>query len=165
MQPHGVYRGAPTCQTGQTGQTQASRPRNTHTAAAIKQAKHYPCGTSSPEPNHTAACNPTGYIVTHQLVRQVRQVRQVRHKRHAPATCTPPQPSSCLAPVCLPQRSPERGEATSQPLLSFFLLSFFFTWKKKRRRSRSVRRCSQRLCRRVRSRWRGWSRRDVPLPI
>jgi len=34
---------------------------------------------------------PTGYIVTHQLVRQV---RQVRHKRHAPATCTPPLPSS-----------------------------------------------------------------------
>ncbi len=34
---------------------QASRPRNMHTAAAIKQAKHYPCGKSSPEPNQTAA--------------------------------------------------------------------------------------------------------------
>ena len=101
--PTGYIVTPPSCQTRQTcqtGQTQASRPRNTHTAVAIKQAKHYPCGNSSLEPNHTAACKPTGYIVTHQLVRQVRQVRQVRHKRHAAATCTPPQPSSCPAYPC-----------------------------------------------------------------
>ncbi len=135
MQTHGVYRGLP--RRSPSGRRraphhhfislislislmQAPRRRNTHTTVAIKQAKHYPCGTSSPEPNHTAACKPTGYIVTHQLVRQVRQVRQVRHKRHAPATCTPPLPSSkqSFTPtVNLPIALPHGNSARCIPLL------------------------------------------------
>ena len=43
---------------------QAPHPRNTHTAVAIKQAKHYPCGNFSPEPNHTAAGKPSGDHMT-----------------------------------------------------------------------------------------------------
>ena len=85
---------------------QASRPRNTHTTAAIK----LPCITLTVNfrPSQTALrfCKPTGYPEachgvarqgedgrTH-LVRQVRQVRQVRHKCHAPATRIPPLPSN-----------------------------------------------------------------------
>ncbi len=47
----GVYRDAPFCQTSQTGQTsqtQASRHRDTHTPADIKQAKHTPSATLVP---------------------------------------------------------------------------------------------------------------------
>ena len=43
------------------------RPRNTHTPATIKQA--LPRGTSSPEPNHTAASKPTGYPAAHPFLR------------------------------------------------------------------------------------------------
>ncbi len=42
---------------------QASRPRCPHTPAVIKLPA-YPCGNSSPEPNHRAASKPTGYPVT-----------------------------------------------------------------------------------------------------
>ena len=69
MQTHGVYRDAPTCQTGPTGPTgptQASRPRRLHTAVAIKLPA-YPCGISSPAPNQPETCKPTGYTVAHPL--------------------------------------------------------------------------------------------------
>ena len=88
MQTHGVYRDAPTCPTGptgQTGQTPAPHRRSLHTTVAIKQAMHTPAVNLPPASHPTAACTPTGYPMTHQLVRQVRQVRQVRHKRHTPA--------------------------------------------------------------------------------
>ena len=62
----------------------ATPPRRLHTTVAIL-GLHTPAAHLLPEPYHTAAGKPTGYTVTHQLVRQVRQVRQVRHKRHSPA--------------------------------------------------------------------------------
>ena len=43
---------------------QASRPRNTHTAVAIKKPSTTPNGKSAPEPYQTAASKPTGYTVT-----------------------------------------------------------------------------------------------------
>ena len=66
----------------------------------------YPCGTSSPEPFHTAASKPTGYhMACHGVARQGEDgrthfVRQVRHKRHTHATRIPPLPSSCPALPC-----------------------------------------------------------------
>ena len=104
--PPGVYRGAPLCQigpTGQTGLTQAQRPRNTHTPVAIK----LPCIPlrhifARVIPNSGTA-NPRGITWRTHLVRQVRQVRlvrQVRHKRHAHATRIPPQPSRLTRLFC-----------------------------------------------------------------
>ena len=162
---------------------QASRPRNMHTAAAIKQAKYtptvtlpvaYPCGTS-------ARCIPLRHIIARAKSHSGMQTHGVY--RDAP-TCptgptgptgqtqaSRPRNMHTAAAIKLPCASllaaaqPRKGRSNVATATQLFFAKLFFLPKKKRRRSRSVRRCSQRLCRRVRSRWRGWSRRDVPWPI
>ena len=89
---------------------QAPHRRRPHTAVAIEQAKHYPCGKSArcitpavnlrPSQTTLRHCKPSGYTGAHQLVRLVRLVRQVRHKRHAPGDCTPPLPSNRQRQLC-----------------------------------------------------------------
>ena len=69
---------------------QASRPRNMHTAAAIKQAKHYPCGKSSPEPNPKQRHRkPTGYHMTPPLLSYRSYKSYKSYKSYA--SVTPPQ--------------------------------------------------------------------------
>ena len=132
MQTHWVYRDAPTCPTGPTGptgQTQASRPRRLHTTVAIKQAKLHLCGTSSPEPNQTAALQTLGVyrdapILSDKSDRSDRSDLSVTPTQHAYPRCHQKSPAYLCGKSApgyaprippLPSRYPHTPTATLRP--------------------------------------------------
>ena len=63
-----------------TSLMQAPRPRTFAYRRCHQKSPAYPCGTSTPEPTPTAACKPTGYIVT-PLSCQTSQTGQTQTSR------------------------------------------------------------------------------------
>ena len=59
--PSGYTAAHPSCQTGQTSQTQAPRPRTPHTAVAIKKALHTPPAHLRPSQTRQRHRKPSGY--------------------------------------------------------------------------------------------------------
>ena len=66
--PTGYPEAHPSCQTSQTSrtsQTQAPRPRNTHTTVAIKKALHTPAVNLYPSHSRQRHSKPSGYTAAH----------------------------------------------------------------------------------------------------